>query len=73
MLLLEVPWDSTGSGKGYSLKPAEDSTFFPGMCADFYYNGKKFGVVGVVHPEVLKNFEITTPVSAFEIEIEQFV
>ncbi len=31
-------------------------------------NGKKIGLVGVVHPEVLRNFEVTHPCSVIELD-----
>ena len=41
--------------------------------ADVIYDGKRVGVIGVVHPLVLGNFDLKYPVSAFELAIEFFL
>jgi phenylalanyl-tRNA synthetase beta chain len=33
-------------------------------------NGKVSGIMGVLHPEVITNFELTQPCSALEITIQ---
>ncbi|CAG7833847.1 unnamed protein product [Allacma fusca] len=70
MLLLEVPCSEAG---GYSIRSAEDPTYFEGRCAVVLYNSKVIGRLGVLHPEVLSNFELSMPCSAIEIAIEDFV
>eukprot|EP01102_Stenamoeba_stenopodia_P002664 TRINITY_DN1251_c0_g1_i1.p1 TRINITY_DN1251_c0_g1~~TRINITY_DN1251_c0_g1_i1.p1 ORF type:complete len:606 (+),score=172.36 TRINITY_DN1251_c0_g1_i1:167-1984(+) len=72
MLLLGVTWDKNHTGTGYYLQKSEDPTFFPGMRADVILNGSKIGTLGVIHPTVLARFKIPHPVSAMEIDIEQF-
>ncbi|KAL6042202.1 phenylalanine--tRNA ligase [Balamuthia mandrillaris] len=67
MLLLGV---STSS---YSIQPSEDPSFFQGRRADVLLNGKKVGVFGIVHPVVLKNFDLVYPCSALELELEPFL
>lgn len=58
----------------YALGKSEDASFFPGRRADIIVNGKqKIGVMGIIHPEVLKAFEITYPVSALELDLEVFL
>jgi phenylalanyl-tRNA synthetase beta chain len=47
-----------------------DSTFFPGRRADVIFNGVKIGVFGIIHPLVLKKFDIHFPASSLEINIE---
>jgi phenylalanyl-tRNA synthetase beta chain len=69
MLLLRVPNKKQIPG-GYFIKQSEDPTFFPGQRADVFVDDKKVAVLGVVHPEVLKNYEIPYPCSALEIEID---
>lgn len=73
MQLLEIPFDSSRSGNGYHLKSTEDDTFFPGSCADVVVAGKKVGVMGVLHPEVITGFDLNLPCSALEINIEPFL
>jgi phenylalanyl-tRNA synthetase beta subunit len=31
-------------------------------------NGKNVGAIGILHPEVLKGFELSRPVSCFELD-----
>jgi phenylalanyl-tRNA synthetase beta chain len=61
------------SKDGYIIAQANDSSFFPGRCADIIYKGNKIGIMGVLHPIVLENFKISHPVSVFEFSIEPFL
>lgn len=63
------------SGVVYSVEPSEDPCFFPGMGAQVvlhYDDGsrKVVGVLGVVHPEVLANYDVSYPCSVTEIDVE---
>ncbi|KAI9333681.1 hypothetical protein BDR26DRAFT_868007 [Obelidium mucronatum] len=73
MLMLNIPMDVTGSGRGYCIRESNNETFFPGRRADVYLDGNKIGHLGIVHPEVCQNFEIPFATSALEITIEPFV
>jgi phenylalanyl-tRNA synthetase beta chain len=55
------------------LKPSDDATFFEGRRVDIMFNDKKVGVMGIIHPDVLHNFRIPFPCSAFEMFIEPFI
>jgi phenylalanyl-tRNA synthetase beta chain len=68
MQLLEVPWKS-----GYHLEHIDDASFMPGRCAAVHVHGKVIGTVGVLHPDVIQNFELNLPCCALEINIESFV
>jgi len=57
----------------YSIQPSEDPTFFPGRRADVIVDGKKVGVLGILHPNVLAAYHIPFPCSALEICIEAFL
>lgn len=54
----------------YHLEQCDNPTFFPGRQAHIISHGKNVGTMGIVHPEVVKNFELKYPVSALEIDIE---
>lgn len=58
----------------YGIEPADIPTFFPGRSANvvLYINNSKkiIGKLGVLHPEVLSNFEIEYPTSALEIMVD---
>ncbi|KAK1899422.1 Phenylalanine--tRNA ligase beta subunit [Dissostichus eleginoides] len=70
MQLLEV---KSQRGDGYHIQAAEDSTFFPGRCAEIFVGGKSVGRLGVLHPDVITRFELTMPCSAVEMDIEPFL
>lgn len=56
--------------KDYSLtEDCEDPRFFNGAVA-IHVGGKRVGVMGVLHPEVLGNFELKYPVSAIELDFD---
>ena len=57
----------------YEWRESQDPAFFPGRQAAVLSGGKVVGHFGVVHPEVLANFDISYPVSALEINIEPFL
>jgi phenylalanyl-tRNA synthetase beta chain len=57
-----------------------DPTFFPGRAATIIYRsgleGAKeivLGALGILHPNVLMNFEIPYPCSALEFNLEPFL
>ena len=64
------------SDKTYGVRPCEDPLFFPGMSAEIVLiqpgsnQESRIGVMGVVHPEVLNNYEITYPCSIIELNVE---
>lgn len=57
--------------RDYSLaEDDEDPRFFPTRGFSVHLNGSKIGSVGVIHPEVLGNFELKYPVSAIELDFD---
>lgn len=77
------------TGTGYFLKETTAlETFFPGRCAEIYLRyrppppaaasqggivERKIGAFGMIHPEVLKNFDVDCPCSSFEFDLELFL
>jgi phenylalanyl-tRNA synthetase beta chain len=59
--------------KNWTVKEAEHPNFLEGRVAVLYLRGKELGVVGEIHPEVLNNFELENPTSAFEIDLQKLV
>jgi len=57
----------------YHVEESDDPAFFPGRRAFIYINNEKVGTFGIVHPLVLKNFDIVHPTSALEINLEIFL
>ncbi len=50
-----------------------DPTFFPGRCAEINSKGIVIGKLGVLHPDVLSEFDLNMPAAAMEIDIEPFL
>ncbi|CAL7934786.1 unnamed protein product [Xylocopa violacea] len=71
--ILEIPWSGDQTKDGYYLCADDDPTFFPHRCAKILCYGKVIGKMGVLHPDVLSKFELNTPCSALEINIETFL
>lgn len=62
-------------GLVYNVRPSEDPVFFGGMGAELvfkYQDGREIvvGHFGVVHPNVLKNFDVAYPTSILELNLE---
>jgi phenylalanyl-tRNA synthetase beta chain len=56
-------------GADYKLKESSSETFIKGRCGEIIIKGKKAGVFGEVHPEVLKNFSLDYPAVIAEIDV----
>jgi hypothetical protein len=56
----------------YDWRPSTLPEFFPGRQAEVLFGDKVVGSFGIVHPEVLTNFQVTFPVSALELNLEPF-
>ena len=54
----------------YEVQESDDPRFIPGRTAAVIYSGKKIGVFGEIHPEVLENWGVTVPCTAGEIDLE---
>ena len=68
MQVLEVPWKT-----GYNIKHHEDSTYMSGRCAAIYVQDKMVGTLGVLHPDVIHNFELSLPCCVLELNLEAFL
>ncbi|KAJ2612195.1 phenylalanine--tRNA ligase subunit beta [Coemansia sp. RSA 1365] len=76
MLALNVPRSKLE--RGYYLEEAEHPMYLPGRSASVVYTDEQnrrlvLGSIGIMHPEVLVNFELKNPISCFEINIEPFL
>ena len=49
-------------------KQDEDKKYFDMRGANVMLSGKKIGTIGVLHPEVIHNFELKNPVSLMELD-----
>jgi phenylalanyl-tRNA synthetase beta chain len=59
--------------KNWTVKEAKHPSFLEGRAAAIYIKGEELGIVGEVHPEVLNNFELENPTSAFEIDLQKLI
>lgn len=48
---------------------ADHPSYISGRCADIYVGDRKVGIIGELHPVVLKNWGIEMPIAAFEMEM----
>lgn len=58
----------TAKGSHFEWKPTECAFLHPGQGADLYLDGRKVGVVGMLHPQVQKELGFKMQVAVFEIE-----
>ncbi|TGZ55489.1 hypothetical protein CRM22_010398 [Opisthorchis felineus] len=83
MQLLSVRWSASQQPTGdsanrtliYHLEATEDPTYFSGRCADVVLSPGRhvIGRLGVLHPDVLRNFDLTMPCSALDLNLEVFL
>ena len=59
--------------KNWEIKETRHPSFLQGRVAAIYVKDRKIGVVGEIHPEVLNNFELENPTSAFEIDLQRIL
>jgi len=72
--LLDLLMTKVGAkfGTHYTLQEdTEDPRWFTGRGVSIMLSGTKVGSMGVVHPEVLGNFELKYPVSGLELNFDQ--
>jgi len=54
----------------FSVKESADPRFIPGRGADLFVSGKKAGVFGEVHPQVLENWGVGVPACLADIDLD---
>lgn len=68
-----TPFVLPGDDTGYYIECSDGPEFLQGRQASIIYKGKHIGTFGVVHPEVLENFDIPDPCSYVELNIENLL
>ncbi|KAL3845620.1 hypothetical protein ACJIZ3_003023 [Penstemon smallii] len=68
-----TPFVSPGDNTGYYIQRSDEPEFLPGRQASIIYKGNQIGTFGIVHPQVLDNFDIPDPCSFVEVNIESFL
>ncbi len=59
--------------KNLQIVAKQHPSFIDGRTAAIIFRRKEIGKMGEIHPEVLNNFELENPTSAFEMDIEEFI
>ncbi len=54
----------------WKIKETKHPSFFEGRTAAIYIGKRRIGILGEIHPQILKNFQLENPASAFEIDME---
>ena len=59
-------------GTNVILKESEETPvhFIEGRTADVIFENKTIGMLGEIHPKILKNWKIKMPVALFEIDLK---
>ncbi len=57
-------------GIEYELKETKHESFIDGRVGKVMIRGQKVGIIGEIHPQVLQNWGLENPASAFEISID---
>ena len=55
----------------YKVEETEHSSFIKGRVGRVIVNGKKVAYLGEINPKVLENFDLTVPVSGFELNLTE--
>lgn len=58
-------------GVKYDLEETSHESFIEGRVGKIMLGKKEAGIIGEIHPQVLQNWELENPASAFEISIDQ--
>jgi phenylalanyl-tRNA synthetase beta chain len=55
----------------YKIAEHEHSSFIPGRAGAIEIKGKRVGIIGELHPQVLENFGLEIPVAGFELDLKE--
>ena len=69
---LDFIMTSLGYFDDYEIKPGKNPSYIDGRYGEIYLKDLIIGEIGELHPEILLNFKLEFPVSAFELNIEHF-
>ncbi|KAE8709654.1 putative phenylalanine--tRNA ligase beta subunit [Hibiscus syriacus] len=72
-VVMGTPFVPVGDKSGYYIELSDEPEFLSGRQAKIIYKGRRIGIFGIVHPEVLNNFDIPDPCSFVELDIENFL
>ncbi|PJE81307.1 phenylalanine--tRNA ligase subunit beta [Candidatus Pacearchaeota archaeon CG10_big_fil_rev_8_21_14_0_10_32_42] len=58
-------------GLEFKIEEEENQSFVEGRVGKIIFEGKKIGIIGEIHPKILRNWKIKVPISLFEIDLEK--
>jgi phenylalanyl-tRNA synthetase beta chain len=70
---LDYVMTSLGHYNDYKVKPGRNPSYINGRYGEIYLKNVIIGEIGEINPEVLLNFKLEFPVSAFELNIEYMI
>lgn len=73
LLAVASRYSAPGNDKAYHIAADQDPTFFPGRCACVCVGSAAVGRLGVLHPGVLAQFDLSLPCAALEMSLEPFL
>lgn len=74
MQVLEIPYAAgAGKSKGYHIRGNSNPKFLEKRSAEVVLDGRVIGSIGVLHPQVVLNYELREPCSALEITIQNLI
>ena len=73
MQVLEIPYSKDRTSTGYYIKGYSDAKYLDKRAAEVILNGKLIGSIGVLHPQVIQNYELNQPCSVLEITIQNLI
>ncbi len=59
--------------KRWKTRETTHPSFILGRAVTIYFKNREIGIMGEIHPQVLNNFELKNPASAFEISLEEIM
>ncbi|MEE9150731.1 MAG: phenylalanine--tRNA ligase subunit beta [Thermoplasmata archaeon] len=57
-------------GLQYAIHPFSHGSFIDGRCASMICKNENIGFFGELHPQVITNFELSSPIYGFELDVE---
>ncbi len=60
-------------GITYTINPLHRGSFIEGRCASVYSGNTAIGFFGELHPQIITNFDLSSPISAFEMDVEKIM
>ncbi|MFQ6086765.1 MAG: phenylalanine--tRNA ligase subunit beta [Candidatus Bathyarchaeia archaeon] len=59
--------------KQWKTRETTHPSFIPGRTATVHFKNREIGIIGEIHPQILNNFELRNPASAFETNLEEIM